>query len=817
MKINKLILFFLISGVLGLQTCKKVEKEMLVSTGTVSNILSKSADISGEILDLGEGATQYGHCYSTSPGPTVSGLKKEYSSPTLKVYTSNITGLTGGTKYYIRAYLSRGNDVVYGEEIDFTTASAALPEVTTGDLSSVTKTSAICSGTVVSEGGTPILARGICWNISTNPTISNSKTSEGTTTGNFASTLSPLLAGTKYYVRAYTTNDGGTAYGNEIFFTTNSENPGFPEVITANVSSVTTNSASCGGNVANDGGSNVSQKGVCWSTNPNPTISNYKTTDGSGLGVYTSTLTSMVPGTLYYVRAYATNNSGTSYGYEYSFTTDPVVPSIITVPITSITLTTASSGGAVTNTGGAPVLGKGICWSTSPSPTTSNFFTNNGVGIDAFVSSMTNLSMGTKYYVRSYAVNSAGTGYGNEIDFTTLCPNPSAATSAATSIADLSAVLNGTANASNFSTDVTFEYGKTTGYGSSIAASQSPVTGSNTTVVNVTLTGLNSNTTYHYRTVAANCGGTVTGTDQMFTTTCTLPSAITGTASAITSNSATISGTVNANNAASIVIFRYGADETCSSQITATQSPVSGSSGTIVSALLTGLDFHRTYYFKVEATNCAGTATGTTDSFITPCAATLTKSHLVEEGAPEDRTITYGILQGTIAGPDQCWITQNLGADNQAAAYNDASNSAAGWYWQFAVNQGYKWDGSVRTPSTGWISSVNGSDQWPYGNDPCALLLGEGWRVPGYTEFMAITAGFSNNVALFTSPLKIHAAGYLNYYDGINNNRGYITRYWSRDPGGGPYAFGLYSTHTSLLVDPNNYAANGCSLRCVKD
>ena len=94
-----------------------------------------------------------------------------------------------------------------------------------------------------------------------------------------------------------------------------------PSLTTTAVTSITATTATSGGNVTSIGGSNVSARGVCWSTSPNPTISNSKTTNESGLGSFTSSITSLNASTTYYVRAYATNTSGTAYGEEISFTT----------------------------------------------------------------------------------------------------------------------------------------------------------------------------------------------------------------------------------------------------------------------------------------------------------------------------------------------------------------------------------------------------------------------------------------------------------------------------------------------------------------
>ena len=121
----------------------------------------------------------------------------------------------------------------------------------------------------------------------------------------------------------------------------------------------------------------------------------------------------------YYLRAYATNSEGTSYGSEESFTTSSTTPTVTTTSASSVTTTTASSGGNVTDDGGASVTARGVCWSTSSDPTTVDDYTTDGTGTGEFTSSLTELTSETTYYVRAYATNSAGTSYGDNVSFTT--------------------------------------------------------------------------------------------------------------------------------------------------------------------------------------------------------------------------------------------------------------------------------------------------------------------------------------------------------------------------------------------------------------
>jgi uncharacterized protein (TIGR02145 family) len=194
-----------------------------------------------------------------------------------------------------------------------------------------------------------------------------------------------------------------------------------PSVTTAEVSDTTQTTATCGGEVISDGGTPVTSRGVCWSTSQNPTIEDSHTVDGNGLGEFISYLTGLTPSTQYYVRAYAINSAGISYGNERNFITlqEITIPGVITDTITDLTQISATSGGNVIYDGGAPVTGRGVCWSNIPNPTTDDDHTIDGSGLGVFVSFLTGLSPDTIYYVRAYATNSVGTGYGDEKSFTT--------------------------------------------------------------------------------------------------------------------------------------------------------------------------------------------------------------------------------------------------------------------------------------------------------------------------------------------------------------------------------------------------------------
>lgn len=199
-------------------------------------------------------------------------------------------------------------------------SAITVPDVVTYDISNITQTSAKIYGNVVSENGSTIINRGVCWSLNINPTVNNEKKEENSGVGNFSINLTNLISNTTYFVRAYASNSAGVGYGASMSFKTN---PTLNQIqISTNpISSITQNSAQTGGNITSDGGTTITNRGVCWSINQNPTISDSHTNDGSGSGTFNSSIMSLNSSTTYFIRSYATNNEGTIYGNQLSFTT----------------------------------------------------------------------------------------------------------------------------------------------------------------------------------------------------------------------------------------------------------------------------------------------------------------------------------------------------------------------------------------------------------------------------------------------------------------------------------------------------------------
>ena len=436
----------------------------IVTTSTVSDIVATSATCGGEVIsDGGSVVIAKGVCWNTTGAPTISG-NHTISGGGTGSFLSDLQALTPSTTYFVRAYATNNAGTAYGEEVTFTTANEVtvtqgLPTVTTAAVSYIVATSATCGGEVISDGGSVVMVKGVCWNTIGNPTISGNHTISGGGTGSFLSDLQALTPSTTYYVRAYATNDVGTAYGEEIAFTTANEvtvTQVLPTVTTAAVSDIAVTNAICGGEVTSDGGSVVSEKGVCWNTTGTPTISDNHTIDGGGTGLFLSNLQALTPSTTYSVRAYATNDAGTAYGEEITFTTVEEVtvvqglpPTVMTAAVTNIATTSATCGGEVTSDGGSVVIAKGVCWNTTGSPTISDNHTIDGGGTGFFLSDLQALTPSTTYFVRAYATNDAGTAYGEEVTFTTANEVtvtqglPSVTTAAVTDIATTSATCGG--------------------------------------------------------------------------------------------------------------------------------------------------------------------------------------------------------------------------------------------------------------------------------------------------------------------------------------------------------------------------------------
>jgi len=232
-------------------------------------------------------------------------------------FSGTLTNLQNNQTYSFQAFAKNEfNETGNGDIQQFTTNNE-IPDVETLDATAITANSATMNGRVNDDHGINITECWIMWGRSAS---SMNNRLDCTAGADFNATVDTLQPNTTYYFNAYAKNANGQEGNGTVkqLLTL----PTLPTVTTAEVTGITQTAATGGGNVTNDGGATVTACGICWNTSQNPTIANSHTTDGTGTGTFTSSMTGLTPNTTYYVKAYATNSVGTAYGDEMAFTTE---------------------------------------------------------------------------------------------------------------------------------------------------------------------------------------------------------------------------------------------------------------------------------------------------------------------------------------------------------------------------------------------------------------------------------------------------------------------------------------------------------------
>ena len=504
-----------------------------LTTDSAWSITNTSAMCGGMVAsDGGSPVTARGICWNTTGSPTTASSTTAAGSGS-GAFAAALSSLSSVTTYYVRAYATNAVGTAYGPEITLTTVVYSMAGLYTDSVTSIRHNTAVCGVNVLTDGSSTLISQGVCVNTSPMPTTSNPTFNTSVGIGGYPVTITGLANGTTYYVRAFCRNSVGTAYGEQVVFTTLPAS--VPVVSTNSVLGITAGTATCGGDVSDNGGSYLVARGVCWGVGTLPTIDSSHTADGTDTGLYNSNMTGLIPLTTYYVRAYATNATGTGYGSVSSFTTDSlvtIIPGLPVVGTTAPTLTsgsTASAGGFVISSAGSSVTANGVCWSTSPLPTISGPHSTDGAGLGYFTSTCIGLTgCATTYYVRAYATNAAGTGYGNVYTLVTgLLP---AVIDSPVSGITISSAISGGIVTTDGGCPVTqrgviwvvasFDsgyYGGGTGpvLGMSYSSNTSDGTGTGTFTSGIA--GLSPGVTYHERAYAVNNTGIVYGATQTFT------------------------------------------------------------------------------------------------------------------------------------------------------------------------------------------------------------------------------------------------------------------------------------------------------------
>ena len=404
-----------------------------VSTNEVTNISIKNgtATFVGDVKSYGDlSCAERGFVYALTNNPTIDDTKLIVSGAELGVFRKNVSGLEEGKTYYVRAYVTNKKGTVYGNEVSCN-LTANMPEVKTLAVTNkeIANGTATFNGTVVSLGDLGYTEKGFAYGIAHNPTIDNKKvTSSGEGTGDFFATASELEEGKTYYIRAYVTNSKGTVYGEEVEM---DYTAGMPEVKTLEVTNknIGAGTATFKGSILSLGDLGYTERGFVYATVHNPTIGDSKlTASGSGTGEFSANAIQLVEGNTYYIRAYATNSKGTVYGEEVSVDFNGVMPVVSTQAVTGkiIAQGIATLNGTIESKGDPAYTQRGFVYGVAHNPTLDDATVINvsGTNTGTYTYNITDLEMGSVYYVRAFATNSKGTAYGSEVtlDFNAVLP-----------------------------------------------------------------------------------------------------------------------------------------------------------------------------------------------------------------------------------------------------------------------------------------------------------------------------------------------------------------------------------------------------------
>ena len=296
-----------------------------LTTGNATDIYRKGATLSGSIHFSGTSTAQsYGILFSELQSMA------EFTEHPIKdgshEFSIDMQNLTPNTTYYYCTYASSGFSLAKGDVKNFTTTESNAPVFAEVTLNQKDVQSCGVSTTVIDDGGSELIMGGFCWSMASEgePTIESEVQNTSVKNGSLSATIKGLLPETEYYVRAYAVNADGIGYSKSLVLTTDEATAPVLSNITPKDS--TDFSVTVEAQVVSSGTSAISKAGFCWSvTNELPTVDDSSNDVTSQLtnenAVLSSTLANLSPNTTYYIRAYATNEQGTSYSEVFAFKT----------------------------------------------------------------------------------------------------------------------------------------------------------------------------------------------------------------------------------------------------------------------------------------------------------------------------------------------------------------------------------------------------------------------------------------------------------------------------------------------------------------
>lgn len=639
------------------------------------------AVVTAEVTDAGtSAATSRGFCWSsTNSTPMLGACDGQTEMPLTEsnVFAGEINKLKEGTVYHIRAYATNGKGTGYGNAVTITTTSVTLPEVTITTPTFTTKTADL-SAAIASNGGGTITEQGFCWSASVhNPQTGTEGCEHKAIEGDdFKYMLEELTPGTTYYVTAYAVNEKGTGYSNVKEFKTMELT--VPRLDALVISTPKTDGASVNCTLLSNGNGTVTERGFCWSTsvqNPQLDMQGCEKIQMTGTE-FLHEFTGLNPGTPYYVTAYATNEAGTGYSQAGSFTTVTISEPTLDIPyISAINTTSAYVRSSIINDNNSPVTVKGFCYSTNNANPTTEDQTIIVEGSD-FTTQLTELTQGTLYYVRAFATNGVGTGYGKMQSFTTTritAPDMDllAISTPKTDGASVScAVLNdgnGTITERGFCWSTSIRNPRLGAQG----CESIQITG---TKFQHEFTGLKAGTPYYVVAYAKNEAETGYSEAGSFTTVAIAePTLDAPHVSAINTTSAYVrSSIINENN--SPVTGKGFCYSTTNPNPTTSDKVISVEGDDFTQQLL-GLNHGTLYYIRAFAINSVGTGYSSSESFTTtqitaPGLYSTNVSGVTINSAVLTATI-YSAGNGTVSRKGFCWSTETSQPDMDKNTHQD--------------------------------------------------------------------------------------------------------------------------------------------------
>jgi hypothetical protein len=490
------------------------------------NVTYNSIDVLGNLLsndgplnDPIHGVDELGIVWTTgftSP-PTVYDNVQPYGPPpyTLGPFTVLLTGLTNSVTYYFRAYaintLYSGTTTAYGELNNVSTLPTPVAPTVTTSILSIFTYSGNTSNTIVTDGGSPILSKGLYYATGTTVTISDPFLSDTGTT-NWQSNLTGLTPTTLYSVMAKATNAFGIGYSSVTGFTTLPIQTA-PTVTTTYITSTPTG-ATITGNVTSDGYSPVTLRGIWYSGTTIPGWLTCIAQPSTGTGTWNSSLTGLTALGTYYARAFAINSIGTTTGNTVSWTTpsgnSPPSFTAVSPAISNMQLTTTNITNEIFSDGGASVTSRGIMYSGTTIPSLLDWY--GGTGSGSWITTITGLTAGGTYYTYAYATNLEGTTYTPSTGWTTsIAMLPTVIINNVTNITITGATINSNVTSDGFAT--------VTARGTNVT---SPTvlwaSGTGVGAFSINVTGLTQGTSYTGISYATNSVGTANSNSIYFNT-----------------------------------------------------------------------------------------------------------------------------------------------------------------------------------------------------------------------------------------------------------------------------------------------------------